>query len=173
MADEQNTQNTQPAAEKKPNAFVKIGKEFHTFISRGNVLDMAVGVIIGGAFTAIVNSLVNDILMPIISMIMAGINLQALEIVLPWSFFGQPRVHILIGSFLQAILTFLLTAICVFMIVKIMNMIKEKMNRKKKDEAPAAPPAPDPQLVLLTEIRDLLKAQSADGNTDDTEASEE
>ena len=168
MADEQNEQK----AEKKPNAFVKIGKEFQTFISRGNVLDMAVGVIIGGAFTAIVNSLVNDILMPIISMIMAGINLQALEIVLPWSFFNQPPVHILIGSFLQAILTFLLTAICVFMIVKIMNVIKEKTSRKKKEE-PAAPPAPDPQIVLLTEIRDLLKTQTAyyetNENTEETE----
>lgn len=164
MANEQKT-------EKKPSAFGKILKEFQTFVSRGNVLDMAVGVIIGGAFTAIVNSLVNDILMPIISMLMAGINLQALEIVLPWSFFGQPRVHLLIGSFFQAILTFLLTAICVFAIVKVMNVVKEKMSRQKKEEAPAAPPAPDPQIVLLTEIRDLLKSQSEsyDESSDETE----
>ena len=172
MADEQ-----KPQVEKKPGAFAKILKEFQTFISRGNVLDMAVGVIIGGAFTAIVNSLVNDILMPIISMIMAGINLQALEIVLPWSFFNQPPVHILIGSFLQAILTFLLTAICVFLIVKIMNVIKDKTSKKKKEEAPAAPPAPDPQIVLLTEIRDLLKTQAAyyesDENAEYTEETEE
>ncbi|MDE7360519.1 MAG: large-conductance mechanosensitive channel protein MscL [Oscillospiraceae bacterium] len=166
-------EDQKPAAEKKPNVFVRIGKEFHTFISRGNVIDMAVGVIIGGAFTAIVNSLVNDILMPIISAIMAGINLKALAITLPWSFFGMPRVQILIGSFLQAIITFLLTAICVFLIVKIMNVIKDKMT-KKKEEAPAAPPAPDPQLVLLTEIRDLLKAQAAYYETDtDTEETEE
>lgn len=167
MADEQKTQK-----EKKPGAFAKIIKEFQAFISRGNVLDMAVGVIIGGAFTAIVNSLVNDILMPIISTIMAGINLKALAITLPWSFFDQPPVQILVGSFLQAILTFLLTAICVFLIVKIMNVIKDKTN-KKKEEAPAAPPAPDPQLVLLTEIRDLLKSQAAyyeaDANTEETE----
>lgn len=153
MADEQKT-------EKKPSAFGKILKEFQTFVSRGNVLDMAVGVIIGGAFTAIVNSLVNDILMPIIGMIMAGINLKAIEIVLPWSLFGQPPVHLLVGSFLQAILTFLLTAVCVFAIVKVMNVIKDKTSKKKKEEAPAAPPAPDPQIVLLTEIRDLLKIQS-------------
>ena len=165
MADEQTPQTEQKPAEKKPNAFVKMGKEFQAFISRGNVLDMAVGVIIGGAFTAIVNSLVNDILMPIISMIMAGINLQALQIVLPWSFFGQPPVHVLIGSFLQAILTFLLTAICVFLIVKVMNVIKDKTSKKKKEEAPAAPPAPDPQLVLLTEIRDLLKARADSEDT--------
>lgn len=165
MAEEQKT-------EKKPNVFVRIGKEFHTFISRGNVIDMAVGVIIGGAFTAIVNSLVNDILMPIISAIMAGINLKSLAITLPWSFFGMPRVQILVGSFLQAIITFLLTAICVFAIVKIMNVIKDKMT-KKKEEAPAAPPAPDPQLVLLTEIRDLLKAQAAYYDTGSAEETEE
>ena len=162
MADEQ-----KPQTEKKPSAFGKVLKEFQTFISRGNVLDMAVGVIIGGAFTAIVNSLVNDIIMPIIGIIMAGINLQALEIVLPWSFFNQPPVHIPVGSFFQAILTFLLTAICVFAIVKVMNVIKEKTNKKKKEEAPAAPPAPDPQIVLLTEIRDLPKTQAAYYETDE------
>lgn len=159
MADEQKT-------EKKPNAFTKIFKEFQAFISRGSVLDMAVGVIIGGAFTAIVNSLVNDILMPIISTIMAGINLKALVITLPWSFFDQPPVQILVGSFFQAILTFLLTAICVFLIVKIMNVIKDKTS-KKKAEAPAAPPAPSKEEVLLTEIRDLLKAQAGSKNTEE------
>lgn len=168
MADEQ-----KPQSEKKPGAFSKILKEFQTFISRGNVLDMAVGVIIGGAFTSIVNSLVNDVIMPIIGIVMAGINLQALVIRLPWSFFDQPPVTIHIGSFFQAILTFLLTAICVFLIVKIMNVIKDKTSKKKKDEAPAAPPAPDPQLVLLTEIRDLLKSQAAyyeaDADAEETE----
>lgn len=173
MADEQTPQTEQKPAEKKPGAFAKILKEFQAFISRGNVLDMAVGVIIGGAFTAIVNSLVNDILMPIIGTIMAGINLKALAITLPWSFFGQPPVQILVGSFFQAILTFLLTAICVFLIVKIMNVIKDKTS-KKKEEAPAAPPAPDPQIVLLTEIRDLLKSQAVIYDTDaDTEETEE
>lgn len=168
MADEQ-----KPQAEKKPGAFGKILKEFQTFISRGNVLDMAVGVIIGGAFTAIVNSLVNDILMPFIGLIMAGINLKALSVTLPWNIGDNPPVTIFFGSFLQAIITFLLTAICVFLIVKIMNVIKEKTSRKKKEEAPAAPPAPDPQLVLLTEIRDLLKTQTAyyetDENAEETE----
>lgn len=172
MADEQ-----KPQTEKKPSAFGKVLKEFQTFISRGNVLDMAVGVIIGGAFTAIVNSLVNDIIMPIIGIIMAGINLQALTIRLPWSFFGQPPVQIPIGNFFQAILTFLLTAVCVFAIVKVMNVIKERTSRKKKEEAPAAPPAPDPQIVLLTEIRDLLKTQAAyyetDENAEPTEETEE
>ncbi len=151
------------AEEKKPGAFKRIGNEFKTFISRGNVMDMAVGVIVGGAFTAIVNSLVNDILMPFISTIMAGINLQALVITLPWSFFGMPRVQIGIGNFFQAIITFLLTALCVFMIVKFINMLKEK-TKKKEEEKPAAPPAPSKEEVLLTEIRDLLKAQVDNNN---------
>lgn len=162
MADEQ----------KKPNGFTKILKEFQTFISRGNVLDMAVGVIIGGAFTAIVNSLVNDILMPFIGIIMAGINLKALSVTLPWHIGDNPPVTILFGSFFQAIITFLLTAVCVFLIVKIMNTIKSKLE-KKKEEAPAAPPAPDPQLVLLTEIRDLLKAQAVEYDDEETEDTEE
>mgnify|MGYP001076249718 CR=1 FL=1 len=153
-----------PQTEKKPGAFGKILKEFQTFISRGNVLDMAVGVIIGGAFTAIVNSLVNDILMPFIGLIMAGINLKALSVTLPWTIGDNPPVTILFGSFLQSIITFLLTAICVFAIVKVMNVIKDKTNKKKKEEAP---PAPDPQIVLLTEIRDLLKTQSTYYETDE------
>lgn len=154
------------AEEKKPNAFVRMGKEFQTFISRGNVLDMAVGVIIGGAFTAIVNSLVNDILMPVISLILAGINVQAwkVSILFPWlKDTNIPPVELLFGNFIQAIITFFLTALCVFMIVKIMNTIKdraEKLKKKNEEEAPAEPPKPDPQLVLLTEIRDLLKAQN-------------
>lgn len=155
------------ADEKKPGAFKRISNEFKTFISRGNVMDMAVGVIIGGAFTAIVNSLVNDILMPFISTIMAGINLQALVITIPWSFFDMPHVQIGIGNFFQAIITFFLTALCVFMIVKIINTIKDRA-KKKEEEKPAAPPAPSKEELLLTEIRDLLKAQAENSsNTDD------
>lgn len=153
------------AGEKKPNVFVRMGGEFKTFISRGNVMDMAVGVIIGGAFTAIVNSLVDDILMPFISMILAGINLQALVITIPWSFFGLPHVQIGIGSFFQSIITFLLTALCVFMIVKFINMLKDKA-KKKEEEKPAAPPAPSKEEILLTEIRDLLKAQAANSKNE-------
>lgn len=145
--------------EKKPNAFVRIGKEFQTFISRGNVMDMAVGVIIGGAFTAIVNSLVNDILMPFIGLLMAGINIKGWVLTLPWSIGDNEPVQILFGSFFQSIITFLLTAVCVFIIVKIINTIKDRAT-KKKEEAPAAPPAPSKEEVLLTEIRDLLKAQN-------------
>lgn len=119
--------------------------EFKKFISRGNVIDMAVGVIVGGAFTAIVNSLVNDILMPLIGMILAGVNFATLSVTIPW---GNKPV-ILFGNFIQAIITFLLTAFCVFILVKIINSL-----HKKKE---AAPPAPAADVVLLTEIRDLLK----------------
>lgn len=147
------------ANDKKPNAFVRIAKEFQAFISRGNVLDMAVGVIIGGAFTSIVNSLVGDIFTPFLGMILAGVNFNSLGVTIPWG----NRPYINFGSFLQAIISFLLTALCVFAIVKIMNIIKdnaEKLAHKKKEEEAAAPPKPDPQIVLLTEIRDLLKNES-------------
>lgn len=152
------------ADDKKPNFFVRMGKEFQAFISRGNVMDMAVGVIIGGAFTAIVNSLVNDILMPFIGLIMAGINVKEWKLTLPWTIGDGAPVEILFGNFFQSIITFLLTALCVFIIVKIINTLKnnaEKLAKKKKEEAPAEPPKPDPQLVLLTEIRDLLKNQTS------------
>lgn len=119
--------------------------EFKTFISRGNVIDMAVGVIVGGAFTAIVNSLVNDILMPLIGMILAGVDFKKLAVTIPW---GNHPV-LLFGSFIQAVITFLLTAFCVFLLVKFINSL-----HKKKPAAPAAPAA---DVVLLTEIRDLLK----------------
>ena len=123
--------------------------EFKEFISKGNVLDMAVGLIVGSAFTAIVNSLVDDILMPIIGTILAGVNFSSLGITIPWG--NHP--FIAIGSFLNTVITFLLTALCVFLIVKVMNMF-----RRKQGEKPA-PPKPSKEEKLLTEIRDLLAAQ--------------
>lgn len=120
--------------------------EFKEFISKGNVLDMAVGLIIGAAFTAIVTSLVNDIFTPIIGMIIGGVNFAGINITV-----GSATLNI--GLFLQAIINFLLTAICVFIVVKTINMF-----RRKKEEKPA-PPKPSKEEQLLTEIRDLLKAQ--------------
>lgn len=134
----------------KDNKAFSLMKEFKEFISRGNVLDMAVGVIVGGAFTSIVNSLVGDIFTPFLGMLLAGVNFNALGVTIPWG--NQPFINF--GSFIQAIISFLLTALCVFAIVKLVN----GFHRKKKEE-PAPPPKPDPQLVLLTEIRDLLKAE--------------
>ena len=97
--------------------------EFKQFISKGNVIDLAVGVIVGGAFTSIVSSLVDDMLMPIIGMILAGINFKDFGITIPWG--NEPFINI--GNFIQAIITFLLTAICVFAIVKIINLFYKKL----------------------------------------------
>lgn len=129
--------------------------EFKEFISRGNVLDMAVGVIVGGAFTSIVNSLVNDIFTPFLGMILAGVNFDSLGVTIPWG--NQPYINF--GSFIQSVVSFLLTALCVFMLVKAINSFR----RKKEEPAPAPEPAPEPEPsaeeLLLREIRDLLKEQ--------------
>ncbi len=125
-------------------------KEFKAFISRGNVVDMAVGVIIGGAFTAIVNSLVADIFTPLIGMALAGVNFNELGVTIPWG--NQPYINF--GSFIQSVITFLLTALCLFAIIKFINAFK-----RKEEEKPAEPPKPTKDQELLTEIRDLLKAQ--------------
>ena len=128
---------------------MKTFDEFKKFISKGNVLDMAVGVIIGTAFTKIVNSLVADIITPVISLITGKVNIADLsvkitdELVIPY------------GSFIQAIIDFLLISICVFALVKSINKFKEKL-AKKEEEAPAEP-TPSKEEELLTEIRDLLK----------------
>ena len=141
--------------------------EFKEFISRGNVIDMAVGVIIGGAFTKIVNSLVSDLIMPALGLLTGDIDFADLKIVLAEAQLDTDGVTVLkeelairYGVFLDALLNFLLIAIAVFVMVKIINTAREKaekLRKKKEEEAPAAPPAPDPQIVLLTEIRDLLK----------------
>ena len=129
--------------------------EFKEFISKGNVLDMAVGLIIGSAFTAIVTSLVDDILMPFIGMILAGVNFNRLGVTIPWG--NKP--FLAIGSFLNAVITFLLTAVCVFILVKVMNAF-----RRKKEDKPKEPPKPTKEEELLAEIRDLLKAQQEEKN---------
>lgn len=120
-------------------------KEFREFISRGNVIDLAVAVVIGAAFTAIINSLVNDIIMPIIGIILGGIDFTS--IVIP---VGSAKIGL--GNFIQAIINFLIIAWVIFLLVKGINRVN-----RKKEAAPAAPPA---DVVLLTEIRDLLKNQS-------------
>ena len=141
--------------------------EFKEFISKGNVVDMAVGVIIGGAFTKIVNSLVSDLIMPALGLLTGDVDFADLKIVLAEAQLDTDGVTVLkeelairYGVFLDALLNFLLIAIAVFVMVKLINTAREKaeqMRKKKEEEAPEAPPAPDPQIVLLTEIRDLLK----------------
>jgi len=124
--------------------------EFKEFISRGNVIDLAVGVIIGGAFTAIVTSLVEDILTPLIGTILFGLNFDNLKLTIPWG--NEPVIDF--GNFFQSIITFLLTAVCLFLIIKGINVMK-----RKKEETPEEPPKPSNEEVLLTEIRDLLRKQ--------------
>ena len=123
-------------------------KEFKEFISRGNVMDMAVGIIIGGAFTAIVGSLVADIIGPIIGMILGGVDFSSLSVQV-----GEATLTY--GNFIQAIINFLIVAWVIFMIVKSMNKMKRKEEeRPAEPEAPAEPPE---DIVLLREIRDSLK----------------
>lgn len=120
-------------------------KEFKEFISRGNVIDLAVAVVIGGAFTKIVNSLVDDIIMPIIGVIIGGINFEHLMITV-----GTAEIKY--GMFIQAVVNFLLIAFVIFSIIKAINTFN-----KKKEDAPEEPAKPSEDIVLLTEIRDLLR----------------
>lgn len=127
--------------------------EFKEFVSKGNVLDLAVGVVIGGAFTAIVNSLVDDILMPVVGAILIGINFDNLGFSIPWG--DHPYINI--GSFISSVITFLITAFCVFLIVKGVNGMRKLAERKKEEEKKAEPPKDPDDVALLKEIRDLLK----------------
>ena len=130
-----------------------IVSEFKAFITRGNVMDMAVGIIIGGAFTAIVQSLVNDMLMPVIGALFGGVDFTTLRIVIREAdeAAGVAEAAIKYGSFIQAIVNFLLIAVVIFLLVKGIN------NMHKKKEEPAPAPEPSEEVKLLTEIRDALK----------------
>ena len=140
-------------------------EEFKKFIMRGNVLDMAVGVIVAGAFGKITTSLVNDIFMPFISWIFGSRDMTALNVIVRPEIVNeagevtQAAITLGFGTFVATIIDFILIAFVVFMVVKVMNTAKDKL-AKKEEEAPAeepAPPAPSAEEVLLTEIRDLLK----------------
>ncbi|ALQ35788.1 large-conductance mechanosensitive channel protein MscL [Fusobacterium hwasookii] len=130
---------------------MKLFDEFKAFVMRGNVVDLAVGVIIGGAFGKIVTSLVNDIFMPIIGMILGNVNFTSLEIKLGEPVEGAEQAAIRYGAFIQEIVNFLIIALCIFMVIKVINKLQ-----KKKEEAPAPAPEPTKEEVLLTEIRDAL-----------------
>lgn len=128
-------------------------EEFKKFISRGNVIDLAVGVIIGGAFGKIVTSLVNDLIMPLIGAIFGGQQFTSLS-------FKLNDVEIMYGAFIQNIIDFLIVAFFVFVIIKIMNSLTHaKENEKEKEKKPEPPTKPD-DIKLLEEIRDLLKKES-------------
>ena len=130
--------------------------EFKKFIARGNVIDMAVGIIIGSAFTKIVTSLVNDIITPAIGIITGKVNVKELKYVITAASGDKPEVALLYGNFIQTVIDFLIIAFVVFLMVKAINTFHEKL-KKKEEEAPAEPPKPSREEELLTEIRDLLK----------------
>lgn len=141
---------------------IKFLNEFKQFAMRGNVIDLAVGVIIGAAFGKITNSLVGDIIMPPIGVLVGGVNFTDLVITLKQasvSATGEviPAVTINYGSFIQTVIDFLIIAFTIFIFIKLIN----KLNRQKPKETPATPPTPPADVQLLTEIRDLLKQQSS------------
>ena len=131
-------------------------KEFKEFAVKGNVVDLAVGVIIGAAFGKIVTSLVSDVIMPPIAYLTGGVDFTDKKIVLtPADAVAKvPEVAIHYGLFINAIIQFLIIALCIFVAIKAINALK-----KKEEEAPSAPPAPSKEEVLLAEIRDILAAK--------------
>lgn len=131
---------------------MSIMKEFKAFAMRGNVVDMAVGIIIGGAFGKIVSSLVNDIIMPPIGVLIGGVSFTDLAITIKAATADSPAVTINYGNFVQVVFDFLIIAAAIFTLIKVMSSLK-----KKEEEAPAAPPAPSKEETLLAEIRDILK----------------
>lgn len=126
--------------------------EFKSFAVKGNVMDMAVGIIMGGAFGKIVASFVNDVLMPPIGMLLGGVDFTSLALTLKKATPDAEAVMLKYGAFVQSVVDFLIIAFAIFMMVRWMNRLK-----KKEEAAPAAPPKPSNEEVLLTEIRDLLR----------------
>ena len=133
-----------------------IVKEFKEFISKGNVVDLAVGVIIGAAFGKIITSLVDDILMPPLGFIMGGVDFSSKKLILisADAVFKIEEVAIRYGNFINAVIQFLIVSFCIFVVIKTMNALK-----RKEEETPVITKAPGPEEALLMEIRDLLKQQ--------------
>jgi len=129
-------------------------KEFREFAVKGNVVDMAVGIIIGAAFGKIVSSLVSDVVTPPLGYVIGGVDFTKLAVTLPTLAEGAEPVTIRYGTFLQATFDFMIVALAIFMLVKLINRL-----RRQEEAKPAAPPVPPRQELLLEEIRDLLKQQ--------------
>lgn len=137
-------------------------KEFKAFAMRGNVIDLAVGVIIGGAFGKIVNSIVNDIILPPIGVLIGGVKFSDLKKEIASAVVEngkeiKPAVFINYGNFIQMVFEFLIIAFTIFIVIKVMNKATELRKKKEEEAVPSEPPAPSNEEVLLTEIRDLLK----------------
>ncbi len=130
-------------------------QEFKQFAVKGNVVDMAVGIIIGAAFGKIVSALVSGVIMPPIGVLLGGVDFSDLAYVVKEATTDAPAVSIKYGAFIQTVIDFAIIAFAIFMLVKGINSLK-----KKEEEAPKAPPAPSTEEVLLTEIRDLLKTKT-------------
>ena len=128
-------------------------QEFKEFVARGNVIDMAVGIIVGAAFGKVVSSFVNDLLMPPIGLLLGGVDFSDLAITLKAAHGDAPAVILRYGAFIQTLVDFLIIAFAIFLLVKGVNALK----REKEATEPPAPPPPAPEVVLLEEIRDLLK----------------
>lgn len=137
---------------------MSVVKEFKEFISKGNVMDLAVGVIIGAAFGKIITSLVDDVLMPPIGYLIGGVDFSDKKLVLVSADAVEKveEVAIRYGNFINTLIQFLIVAICIFAVIKAINSMK-----RKEEAAPSAPPAPKAEEVLLAEIRDLLKKQNS------------
>lgn len=131
---------------------MSIASEFKEFALKGNVVDMAVGIVIGAAFGKIVASFVNDVLMPPLGMLIGGVDFSKLSVTLQEAVGEVEAVTLKYGAFIQTVVDFVIIAFAIFLVIKWMNSLK-----KKEEEAPSAPPAPSKEEVLLTEIRDLLK----------------
>lgn len=131
---------------------MSFGKEFKAFAMRGNVVDMAVGIVIGAAFGKIVSSFVGDVLMPPLGALLGGLDFTNLAVTIKQATETSPAVLWKYGSFVQTVVDFLIIAFAIFMVIKAINSMK-----KKEVEQPAAPPKPSEEVVLLTQIRDALK----------------
>lgn len=142
---------------------MSIFKEFREFISRGNVIDLAVGVVIGSAFTSIVDAIVKGILMPVVGLFTGGINFADKKLVLRPAVTTAdgkqiPENALLYGDVIQAVISFLIVAFAIFLLIKGINNIRRLSEKKKSEEAAqASPPPPSPEVLLLQEIRDLLR----------------
>jgi len=135
---------------------MSIVQEFKEFAVKGNMLDMAVGIIIGAAFGKVVSSLVADVIMPPLGLIIGGIDFSAMGVLLKEGAGSIPATVLRYGAFIQALVDFLIVAMAIFLMIKGIN----RLRRKKEEEVPAAPAPPPPQEVLLKEIRDILKARA-------------